>query len=124
MVLAWLAKASVLPLTLHRTCPTARALALHRTCPTARLTIFLAEAVLLDAVSKALSVFSSFFFPLASTLVSPSLARPALLSSLVLAGELPALVGLAHGSLAPQLVLGNFALGRKHANHTMAVEAV
>ena len=123
MVPAWLAKASVLPLTLHRTCPT-RPLALHRTCPTARLTVFLAEAVLLDAVSKALSVFSSFFFPLASTLVSPSLARPALLSSLVLAGELPALVGLVHGSLALQLVRGSFALGRKQANHTMAVEAV
>ena len=80
--------------------------------------------MLLDAVSKAFSVFSAFFFPLASTLVSPSLARPALLSSLVLAGELPALVGLVHGSLALQLVRGSFALGRKHANHTMAVEAV
>ena len=79
---------------------------------------------MLDAVSKALSVFSSFFFPLASTLVSPSLARPALLWSLVLAGELPALVGLAHGSLALQLARGIFALGRKHANHTMVVEAV
>ena len=78
-------------------------------------------AFLAKATSKALSVFSSF---LASTLVPPSLARPALLSSLVLAGELPALVGLAHGSLALQLVRGSFALGRKHANHTMAVEAV
>ena len=67
------------------------------------------------------------FFPLPSILVSPSLARAALLS----AAQLSALVRLsaahmmmqlAHGSLALQLVRGSLALGRKHAkeSHTMA----